>query len=386
MPLQIRRGTEFQRLAMTVPLASGELLFTTDDGYLYVGNGSTLGGVKITGYNDEDAVDAVGAALVNGVHSGITFTYGTTQDVAGRIDAAIDLSNYPGTLKADAIRGTIVADDSTILVDAVSGRIVGPVFANVVGNVTGDLTGNVTGNINGVVTGTPGSTLIGTVNGDLVGNTNGYHTGDVKGSVFGFDSSLIVDADSGTVVGNILSEEAEIDIYEGRTIKLEGTNLDGIKAGIVINTDGDLFDPYDLITINQAKNNATGPGTLVTRSRGTLSSPAPLQTNDVVFTTVCIGRDSNNAFANLASTEVVVNGSPTPGYIPTKMNFNLWNGSVFETILAIDESKVIILNSTAAIAAGGGSGEVNVGGGVVSYLKVKVGSTFYGIPMYGLNP
>ena len=37
-------------------------------------------------------------------------------------------------------------------------------------------------------------------------------------------------------------------------------------------------------------------------------------------------------------------------------------------------------------AAGGASGQVNLGGGVLGYLKVQVGATAFGIPMYGINP
>lgn len=40
-------------------------------------------------FTSEDAVDAVGAALVAGTHTGITFTYGSTQDTANRIDAVV---------------------------------------------------------------------------------------------------------------------------------------------------------------------------------------------------------------------------------------------------------------------------------------------------------
>ena len=282
MPLQIRRGTELQRQAMTVPLASGELLYVTDDQRLYVGNGSTLGGVQITGYTNEDAVDAVGAALVNGVHAGITFTYGTTQDTAGRIDAAIDLSNYPGTLKADAIQGTIVADDSTILVDAVAGRIVGPVFSNVVGNVTGNLTGNVTGNINGVITGTAGSTLIGNVTGDLVGNSTGTHLGDVKGSVFGDDSSIIVDAVDRKLIINTLVVTDTLGGVHQNIITGDGTslrlgqpldptsvefNLDTSQAGLFVRG----------ITTGPA---AAQPTFRFASSRGTIANPSLITDGD----------------------------------------------------------------------------------------------------------
>jgi hypothetical protein len=282
MPLQIRRGTELQRQAMTAPLASGELLYVTDDQRLYVGNGTTLGGVQITGYTNEDAVDAVGAALINGVHSGITFTYGTTQDTAGRIDATIDLSDYPGTLKADAISATIVADDSTVLVDAVAGRIVGPVFSNVVGNLTGNVTGNVTGNINGVVTGTAGSSLIGTVTGDLTGNTFGTHLGDVKGSVFGDDSSIIVDAVDRKLIINTLVVTDQLGGVHQNIITGNGTslflgqrssptsvefNLDTTQAGLFANG----------ITTGPA---ASQPTFRFASSRGSLTNPSLVNDGD----------------------------------------------------------------------------------------------------------
>lgn len=45
-------------------------------------------------YSNEDAVDAVGAALVAGSNTGISFTYGSTQDSANRIDATVSLSSF----------------------------------------------------------------------------------------------------------------------------------------------------------------------------------------------------------------------------------------------------------------------------------------------------
>jgi len=45
MPLQIRRGTDAERSAMTQPLAAGELIYVTDTQRLFVGNGATVGGV-----------------------------------------------------------------------------------------------------------------------------------------------------------------------------------------------------------------------------------------------------------------------------------------------------------------------------------------------------
>jgi hypothetical protein len=191
MPLQIRRGTDAQRNAMIQPLAAGELLWITDQQRLYIGNGSTLPSslVSVTGYTDENAQDAAASLLTAGTHTGITFTYGTTQDGANRIDATVNLSAFTGPIVADSVKGSVFADDSTLLIDGSTGRIVGPVFSNVTGNLTGDVTGNVTGNVTG----------------SLVGGSTGYHTGDVKGSVFADDSTLLVDAVAGRIVGPVFA-------------------------------------------------------------------------------------------------------------------------------------------------------------------------------------
>ena len=49
MALQIRRGTDAERTAGGgVIFAEGELIYVTDTDALYVGDGSTAGGVKLT--------------------------------------------------------------------------------------------------------------------------------------------------------------------------------------------------------------------------------------------------------------------------------------------------------------------------------------------------
>jgi hypothetical protein len=81
------------------------------------------------------------------------------------------------------IKGSVFGDDSTKIVDAVENKIYSTFYGNLTGNVLGNVTGNVLGN--------------------LTGDTTGYHTGDVKGSVFGDDSSILVDAISGYIYGNV---------------------------------------------------------------------------------------------------------------------------------------------------------------------------------------
>jgi len=129
MPLQIRRGTTAQRLAIT-PL-TGELVYDTTTGQLFVGDGTTLGGATTTGISTEDAQDAAASLFSTGSHSGITFAY---NDAAGRIDATVTVA-ATGPFDGD-LTGSVFADNSTILVDAVAGQIKGDVLSNIV-NFTG---------------------------------------------------------------------------------------------------------------------------------------------------------------------------------------------------------------------------------------------------------
>ena len=281
MPLQIRRGTNTQRTAMTQPLAQGELLYVTDDQRLYIGNGTTLGGVQITGYNNEDAQDAAALLFSNGAHTGITFTY---NDVAASMSAVVDLANYQGTIGATSFKGSIVADDSTLLVDGISGRIVGPVFSNVTGNVTGNLTGNVLGNITGVITGTAGSTITGTLTGSLLGTSSGLHTGDVKGSIFGDDSSIMVD-----VIDRSVSAKAVIitDVLGGGSTHAIQGILNNLNIGSTSNPTSILMNidtsREGLALIGPTTGGAGNqPSLSLSAARGSSTSPAIVQNADAL--------------------------------------------------------------------------------------------------------
>lgn len=91
MALQIRRGTDAERLAIT-PL-QGELIFTTDNKEVFVGDGTTAGGIGITGsggggsVSDEQIQDVVGPMFTGGTHSSnISFQY---NDTTGKINATV---------------------------------------------------------------------------------------------------------------------------------------------------------------------------------------------------------------------------------------------------------------------------------------------------------
>ena len=231
MPLQIRRGTDAERLGSFTP-AEGELIYTTDTKKLYVGDGITPGGVAIdtvgsggggaSTLNDLTDVNAGGAA--NGSilkYNGSSWAISTDdtvlfQDTAPTLGGNLNLNNYnitgPGNLyiQGDVFAnitysdtdgnhfGDVIADDSTTkLVDATLQQFTGSLEGNVTGNVTGDLIGDVTG----------------TVTGDLIGDVTGNVIGDVVGSIFADDSSMVIDGLTGSgYFNNIISTNPRLNI------------------------------------------------------------------------------------------------------------------------------------------------------------------------------
>ena len=119
MPLQIRRGTNAERLEETFAL--GELIYVTDEQKLIVGDGTTQGGIVVSTDVDTETVQNITANMfTEGNHTNIAFAYDST---AGTINATVDLSeldilDFEGVIRADGFQGSIFLDDSTLFLDA----------------------------------------------------------------------------------------------------------------------------------------------------------------------------------------------------------------------------------------------------------------------------
>lgn len=232
MPLQIRRGTEAERQAMTIPLAIGEPLYVTDTGSIWIGDGASPGGTQVTGLTLEDAVDSAAAALVAGVNQNITFIYGPTQDAANRIDAVLDLSTVEGTISADGFKGPILADDSGLIVDSSNRNI----FANDIS--ANDITVNdITGN-----------DLI--LTGDIVSSSI---ISDLKGSVFSDNSTVLVNSVEGSInlIGTIKTDVIpSLDsVYDLGEINNRFRNLYLRNGGLYIDNALITGDPFGTINL-----------------------------------------------------------------------------------------------------------------------------------------
>jgi hypothetical protein len=472
MPLQIRRGTNTERENMTVPLAPGEPLYTTDQGFLYIGNGTTLGGVQVTGYQDENAVDAVGAALVAGQNQNITFIYGQTQDVNDRIDAVLDLSVYSGEISADSFRGSLIAENSTLLIDAdnafinLDGTIKGNLIPDQnevydIGSLTnrfkdlylsgnslwlgdaqltsigsavdlplgstiggspigvpgGDLNVNIIGDDSTVIVNTSNKSvsasggffgnltgnLTGNVTGNLTGDVTGNLTGDVKGSIFADDSTILVDATNGNLVGtfignvitnsissadsseisvltsfrglsNIIAENKFIGNLVGDVIGnirdssneivfnpqnkqirineliLEGASLIsgspvffGPTTAFITTVDG--TEPIPTMVVGAFLDSAEfGPTVSISKSRGSPLFNTILQSGDQIGQVQFNGFNGSGEFLPGVSIRAIVNAVPTGGigsFLPGKLNFDIADETNNEiTSLSISYQKV----------------------------------------------
>ena len=287
MALQIRRGTDAERTAGGgVVFAEGELVYVTDTDALYVGDGATAGGVKLTdnagavlgSYITADTInstldlqqnldlngkDIIGTGNINisgtinatgNVNIGddvntdtVDFAAKITSGLTPNADSTYNIGTttarwnngyftglvVDGQVDAVAVNADVVADNSTVMVDVSTNIFAGALTGNVTGNVLGDLTGD----------------SAGTHTGAVVGNTTGYHTGDVKGSVFGDDSTPIVDAVNNTLAGNLTGN-----VTGNVTGDVTGNLKGSISSDPVIET---LQGPADAV-INAFDITATG--------------------------------------------------------------------------------------------------------------------------------
>jgi hypothetical protein len=303
MALRLRRGTDAERLLIT-PL-EGELLYITDTKELYIGDGTTLGGVRITGQvsdgagtldelsdvtlgtlqnNDILAYDAVteqwiptqmGAPElaesgdyrfsiinedssvvvdhVNSIHYG-SF-YGSVFNADGALifdptNATITSANGDNFINittrevVGTLQGYVIGEDSTVVVNGYNGNI----NANVVyasdsfrGNLKGNVTGDTSGTHFGPVTGDVVGNLTGSVNGDVVGNLTGNVLGNVTGDVTGNVVGSLV----GDVAGSVFSDDST-KIVDGVNATLHTRSLDIVNNVIT----GDGVDPVRIANDN----------------------------------------------------------------------------------------------------------------------------------------
>lgn len=339
MPLQIRRGTRDDLDNLAQPLAAGELVFVTDEQKLYIGTSQPLvypQGIAVTGYTDEDAQDTVAKLFLGSLtspsnirHSGIAFTY---DDVADRLDAAVNLSTYSGTITFTEVGSDIIpTTHDTYDLGSDSKRFTNLYLSE------GFYLGYAPIQANGATINLPaGSTVDGAlisafregegariniigqdstiiVNSET-GTVTGTFVGDLKGSVFGDNSSRIIDGTDSSIhtthltisSNSIVSDNTRVDI--GAPDNTNSLYLFSEANGAFVNQFG-LTD-----SIGQVQ-----PWINFNISNGTLTSPTALVADDVLSGMMLFGHDGSNYSRSVViGAQVDAGATVSTGIVPGK--------------------------------------------------------------------
>ncbi len=128
MALQLRRGTNAERAAET--FAVGELIYTTDTKQIYVGDGSTQGGVLVSSSAASSPASLTQNLSLNGFNISGTGNISATAfvgDGSGLTGIASGAGVEEGQEYAIDIRGSVIGDDSITILDAALGK---PIHGN----------------------------------------------------------------------------------------------------------------------------------------------------------------------------------------------------------------------------------------------------------------
>lgn len=165
MPLQLRRGNTAEVNSITPVI--GEIVYDTELKRVLVGDGSTAGGIPIAGVSINEAKDASAASLLAGTHQNISFSYNSTTKA---LSAVVDILTHETIEADSIVTGKIFNSASSVVVDVDTGEFTGNLTGNVSGNVSGDITGVVTGTVGSSLIGNVTGDTTGFHTGDVKGS------------------------------------------------------------------------------------------------------------------------------------------------------------------------------------------------------------------------
>ena len=292
-----------------------------DDSLVFNASTGKIAYASISGApsNVSEFTNDVGFATTSGINQYITDYFAGAGGNALQVD----------------ITGSVFADDSTVMIDAVAGKIVGDIHYPTIGSITAgtkvqlgttELTSTIeppTTNTGAIGTTTKrfgagyfqninasGNITASTLNGTL----NGIVIGDVTGSVFGDDSSVLVDAVSGIhygplvgdVTGSVFSDDSGvlidgingIVVCEVNTTKIR-TSEEGVTLGFEAGTSAGRTTQIALGRESGKVNQRSGAIAIGHLSAGDTQG----------FNAIAIGTSA--ATTNQANTSIVINATGT---------------------------------------------------------------------------
>jgi len=293
MALQIRRGTDAERLALSgvnAP-APGELIYTLDTKKLYVGDGTTAGG---------NQVDTTLSAQYLSVPSNITPDASNTRDI-GSSSASWRTGYFQGLqvseeITAVSFNGNVVDNGSTVMVDVNTGTVNAVLNGNVIASDT--------------------STIIDSTAKTVTATTIGTH----KGTVNADDNSLRIDGASDRITnsvldfdGNVITLQSGNGIQIGTNTSLDGVGIEILNTNVPARNAIRTYSSYvDANTFNSIEAYASG---------GTIATPLQSNLDDSLFGYVHYGHDGSNyvqssfIVAGVDSAPATIGPNAVPGYL-----------------------------------------------------------------------
>lgn len=252
MALRLRRGTNAERLTITPEI--GELIYTTDTKKVFVGDGTTEGGVAIdTGLLDLDgnSLNDLGDVSTATPTDSQVLAWNDANSIWEPADAATpDLSASVISDLGDVAIGVIDINQTLIWdgTNFVPGSAGGALVDETTPTLGGDLDANSNNIIN--VNQINASTFNGTHLGSHAGDFSGDLIGSFQGSVFGGDSSVMINSEDNSITADTITAETVVateftgDVIGNVTGNLTGDILadDGITKVINVGAAADGSD------------------------------------------------------------------------------------------------------------------------------------------------
>jgi hypothetical protein len=314
MALQIRRGTDTQRQALSGPSTPiiGELLYSTDNKKLYIGDGTTTGGTSI-GYFGSVAVSGQSTIRSTGTNEALTIVAGAnislvTDANTGTLTIAAapqELTN--GSLRLFQNNITSLNSNEDINIDpSGSGKV------NVTGNLTatsltGPLTGNVTGNVSGSA-GTAGSVTNGVYTTDTGTVTNTMLAGSIANNKL--DNSSITIGSTSISLGGTNTSISGLASVTATTLSTVDINVTGLFNNQRIKISENIIE--GLTSNENIEISPAGTGSLLVRSN-LLAEGAVFSLNPVIPGISLFNATSNKS--SLVSFQAANSASLSPSFV-----------------------------------------------------------------------
>lgn len=283
MALKLRRGTDAERLTITPE--AGEPIWV-DNNTLYVGDGSTTGGIKITGDINAD----LATASIDALSDVDTSSVGHVPSDGDSLLWNNAMSHWmPGT-------PSLTLDDITNVNLTSNPPTVGQVLS---------------------WSGTewvPETALVGS-----------NFDGDVTGSVFADDSGVLVDGVNGLLVGDIDSALGDIKTVNSQNINMAADTDEPLLKLISETNSGGFGLP--VISINNNHAGTYAQEIVYSRSNGTHAAPTAAQSGDYVAGIVARAHDSND-YTTIAAMHVVADDVRGADDVDSCIYFLTRNGSI----------------------------------------------------------